>query len=121
MNYDSRSMKKVATEAAVRAGKPGSFAFEDVVDGDDTYRRLWVHFPDGTVGGLALDPAPASLPKAWAWNGSTAKPTITDLIRFRGRWEGRIKGGRLVGGPREEVTHAEPQVTRLPPPNPALR
>ena len=55
MNHDSCSMKKVANEVAVCAGKPGSFA---------------------------LEPAPAHIPGIWAWSGSIAKPTLKRPVRL---------------------------------------
>lgn len=113
MNYDSCSMKKVANEAAVRAGKPGSFAFVDVTEGDVTFKRMWVHLPGGHVGGLNLEPAPTPLPLQWPWNGSMTKPTINRPIQLRGRWCGEIKAGRMIGAAKEE---AQPAVPSLPPP-----
>ena len=117
MNHESCSMKKVATEAAVRAGKPGSFAIVDVTEGEATFRRLWAHLPDGTVGGFNLEPAPPELPGIWPWNGNATQPTLKRPVRLVGRWCGQIKAGRMVSDPApvEPVAAVE---RALPPPNP---
>lgn len=96
MNTDSCSMKKVANEAAVRAGKPGAFAFEEVAEAGETYKRMWVHLPNGFVGALNLEPAPTHVPFTWPWNGSEKKPTINRPIHLREQWNGKIKGGRMI-------------------------
>lgn len=103
MNTDSCDMIRVADEAAVRAGKPGSFAIVEVEEGGETFRRLWAHLPDGNVGGFTLEPAPESIPGIWPWNGSEKKPTLKRPIRLIGRWCGQIKGGRMVSDPAPAV------------------
>lgn len=117
MNTDTCRMKSVADEAAVRAGPPGAFAIVDVTDGADTFRRLWAHLPDGTVGGFNLEPAPSYLPAIWAWNGSEQKPTLKRQVKLIGRWCGQIRAGRMVSDP---APAALPQVAehQLPLPNP---
>jgi hypothetical protein len=116
MNHDSCTMKKVATEAAVRAGKPGAFAIVKVTEGEVTFKRLWAHLPDGTVGGFALEPAPAEIPGVWPWNGNETKPTLKRPVRLRGRWEGQINVGRMVSDPDPVATSVA--AAELPPPKP---
>ena len=96
-------MKKVTSRSAVDAGAPGSFWIENAKEGDQEFRRLWAKLPDSTVGGFALEPAPAEIPGIWTWNGSEKKPTLWRTIRgvktgvtMRGRWCGQIKAGRMV-------------------------
>lgn len=121
MNHDSCSMKQVANEAAVRAGKPGAFAFEAVTEGDVTYQRMWVHLPSGFVGAFNLEPGPKSNPFVWPWNRSTTKPTIHKPVRLRAQWCGRIKGGRMISDPApEEVVQPTAQMP-LPPPSASVR
>lgn len=98
MKFDSCTMKKVADEAAVRAGKPGSFCIVDIEEHGAKFRRLWAHFPDGTVGAFALEPAPAeAIP--WPWNKNEKKPTLHRRVKLTGRWHGRVLAGRIVSDP----------------------
>lgn len=99
MNYDSCTMKPTTSKLAVEEGAPGSFCIEDAADGEQSYKRLWAKLPDGTVGGFALEPAPAHIPGIWAWNGNAKKPTLKRPITLRGRWCGQIKAGRMVSDP----------------------
>lgn len=121
MNCDSCSMKRVTDEAAVRAGRPGSFAFEDVPDGDQTYKRMWIHLPSGFIGALNLKPAPAHVPVAWPWNSNERKPTIKHPIRLAGRWSGQIKAGRMVSDAPAEKATAASVTPVLPPPMSPVR
>lgn len=116
MNYDSCSMKRVADESEVRSGDPGSFAIVEAEEGGEKFRRLWVHLPDGTVGGFTLEPAPDSIPGIWAWNGSEKKPTLKQPIRLPGRWCGQIKTGRMVSDP--APAEAGAPAKEYPPPLP---
>lgn len=117
MNYETCSMKLVANVQAVRDGNPGSFFVEDATIDDETFKRLWAKLPDGTVGGFALDPAPAHIPGIWAWNRSEKKPTLKRPITLRGRWCGQIKAGRMVSDP----APAEPAAAvEQPPPMPSV-
>lgn len=95
MNYDSCDMVKVDDEAAVRSGEVGSFCVVDVEAHGAKFRRLWAHFPDGTVGGFALEPAPAEA-IVWPWNGSASAPTLRRRVKLTGRWSGQIVSGRMV-------------------------
>ncbi|HEY0684777.1 MAG TPA: hypothetical protein VGD45_20740 [Steroidobacter sp.] len=110
-------MKKVANEAAVRAGKPGAFAFEVVTEGDATFKRMWVHLPSGFVGAFNLEPTPAHVPFSWPWNGSVAKPTIGRRILLREQWSGQIKDGKMISDPAGESVSTLVEVMP-PPPSP---
>lgn len=118
MSHSSCSMKKVANEAAVRAGKPGAFAFENVREGEETFKRLWVHLPSGFVGAFNLEPCPPSVPMPWPWNGSMTKPTIGRPIQLRGRWCGQIENGRMVGSAKEDDQEPAEIAALRPSPNP---
>jgi len=119
VNYDSHKMTRFATESDVRNAMPGAYAIVDAEDSGTAFQRLWVKFPDGEVAGLALEPAPTHIPGVWAWNGDADKPTVTREIHFRGRWHGKITGGRLKSiaeKPAEAVASASHPLPLPPPP-----
>lgn len=125
MNYPTITMKRAATEQAVRDGAPGAFCIAQIKEGEATFQRLWAHLPHGEVVGFNLAPTPPQVPFPWQWNGSEKKPTLwRDIggkkrgIALRGRWCGQIKAGRMVGDPIPVEPQAAPAQPQLPPPSP---